>query len=110
MNWSNKHLDYETTYIQKEEMEYEFYQSWKQGYFTERAGELILILVENICFSRSFRLTNKEFMIREAMIDHVIMYILENGLRLYKPEKSAFAYFSMTTFSKAFDFLRIWWL
>jgi hypothetical protein len=107
VNWDNKDLDYVTTRISKKEMDNEFTLSKKNGVWTERAGELILTLVENVAFSPYFHLDNKRFITREAMIDYVILYILENGLRLYDPNNgNAFSYFSKVTFNRCYEFLR----
>lgn len=106
VNWDNYKDDYKQVRISKEEMEREFGLSKKQGFFTERAGELIITLVENICFSRRYKTSADSFVVREALIDHVLMYILENGLRLYKEERGAFSYFSLVAMSQAGEFFR----
>ncbi len=100
--------DYSTIFIDKAEMKREFDISSGSGILTERAGALIMILIENIIFSKAFRLNDKAYEVTEALIDHVLLFIVENWERLYvKGVKSnPFSYFSLTIRSKAFDFLR----
>ena len=100
--------DYLTVYIDKREMKDAFDESYQQGFLTERAGELIITLTENIVFSKSIRLNNKPYEVTEALIDSVIMYILENWKRLYsgKPNANPFSYFTAVVRSKTMDFLR----
>lgn len=106
VNWDNKDNDYVTEFISKKEMDYEFAKSKDAGVWTEKAGELIITLVENVAFSKYFKIPNSKFIIREAMIDYAILAILTDGLRLYNPSKSAFSYFTQMTFSRCYDFLR----
>ena len=107
VNWDNHKDDYKTVFIDRELMDSEFSISKRNGVWTEKAGEMILTLTENVCFSNYFKVNSDNFIVTEAMIDDVVMYILENGLRLYNPELSAFSYFTKVVFTKAYGFLRI---
>ena len=107
VNWDTRRDEYRTVFIDKSEFSNEVVKSLGKGVRTNRAGELIIQLSENILMSNHFKLTASDFMVTEAMVDHVIMWILENGLRLYSTDKNnAFSYFSLAVFSKGYDFLR----
>lgn len=104
---SNYKDNYQTVFIDKEEITSEFNISYDNNKLTERAGELIIILVENIVFSRKYNLNDKSYVVTETLIDSVIMYIMENWYRLYSKEKgNAFSYFTSIIRTQAFDFLR----
>jgi hypothetical protein len=107
ITWSNRHRDYATIYISKEEFNKELIKSSEAGKWTERAGELIITLVENIAMSKYFKLNSFEFIISEAMMDYVILAILEKNLHDYEVGKGdGFSLFSKIVFNRCSEFLR----
>lgn len=107
VNWDTRYNEYITVFVDKNEFNDELIKSVINQQRTNRAGELLINLTENILMSNKFKINSHEFIITEAMVDSVIMYILENGLRLYNEDKgNAFSYFSRVVFTKGSDFLR----
>ena len=101
---------YTTEYIDKDEFKDEMRKSSKQGRLTERAGELVITLVENIVLSSHFKLSGKPYEVTEAVIDNAIMFILDKGFSRYDPDNekaNPFSYFSSIVFSQSKDFLRL---
>ena len=103
----NLNDNYKQIFIDKDEFNGEYDKSKEQGYFTERAGELIITLTENIILSNRFRhLRKMNEEVKNLLFDYVLMFIMEKGLRYHRIGGNAFSYTTSLVISQGNDFMR----